>query len=202
VYLGLVALIGATLLTSINQLTHDRIQEQERRAVLRQLGELVAPESYDNTLYDDHYSFKDENWFPGGQAVTIYRARMKAEPVAAVLKMAATEGYNGDILLLVGIDADGVLSGVRVTSHKETPGLGDLIEGGKSDWIFGFAGLSLLNPKPEAWKVKRDGGSFDQFTGATITPRAVVQAVRLALEFYSANKDAVFMHASEGLETE
>jgi len=200
--LGLVAVMGTALLAGVNQLTRERIREQERRAVLRQLGELVTPERYDNTLYSDHYSFRDETWFPGGQTVTVYRARMKAEPVAAVFRLVATEGYNGNIQLLVGIYAGGQLTGVRVTSHKETPGLGDAIESGKSNWILGFAGLSLRNPEPVGWKVKRDGGRFDQFTGATITPRAVVKAVRMTLEFYSANREEIFMHAPEGPETQ
>ena len=197
--LGLVAVIATAVLAGVNQLTRDRIQEQERRAILRQLGELVTPERYDNTLYSDHYSFKDEHWFPGGQTVTVYRARLKTRPIAAVFRLLATQGYNGNIHLLVGINANGELSGVRVTSHKETPGLGDAIESGKSNWILEFAGLSLLNPEPAQWKVKRDGGSFDQFTGATITPRAVVKAVQMTLEFYSANRETVFMHASEGI---
>jgi electron transport complex protein RnfG len=195
--LGLVAVIGTSLLAGVNQLTKQRIRDQERRAALRQLGELIAPERYDNAFYDDHYSFADGAWFPGGQTVTVYRARKNTEPVAAVLRLAAADGYNGKIHLLVGINADGSLTGVRVTSHKETPGLGDAIESGKSDWILGFSGLSLRHPEPSAWAVKRDGGQFDQFTGATITPRAVVKAVRMALEFYLANKRKVFETAAE-----
>ena len=195
--LGLVALIGTAILAGVNQITRQRIQEQERRAVLKQLGELIPPERYSNVLYDDYYSFTDKTWFPSGQTVTIYRARSQGEPVAVVVRLAATDGYNGNIRLLIGINDDGSLSGVRVTSHKETPGLGDAIETSKSNWILGFSGLSLQNPDPAAWAVKRDGGAFDQFTGATITPRAVVKAVRRALQFYAANKNKVFAHAAD-----
>ena len=195
--LGLIALIATAVLAGVNQITRQRIQEQERRAVLKQLGELIPPERYTNVLYDDYYSLADKTWFPSGQTVTIYRARSKAGPVAVVIRLAATDGYNGNIHLLVGINADGSLSGVRVTSHKETPGLGDAIETGKSDWILGFSGLSLRNPDPDSWAVKRDGGVFDQFTGATITPRAVVKAVRRALQFYAANKNELFAHLAD-----
>ena len=198
--LGLVAVIGTALLAGVHQITRQRIQEQERRAVLKQLGELIPPERYDNALYDDHYSFTDKTWFPSGQAVTVYRARKQTEPVAVVLRLAATDGYNGNIQLLVGIDADGILGGVRVTAHKETPGLGDGIEISKSDWMLGFSGRSLRHPELSGWAVKRDGGVFDQFTGATITPRAVVKAVRMALLFYAANKDQLFAQPSDALD--
>ena len=109
-----------------------------------------------------------------------------------VLKIAAVNGYNGKINLLVGINENGTLSGVRVTSHKETPGLGDAIEVERNDWILGFFGRALDNPPPVGWAVRRDGGEFDQFTGATITPRAVVAAVRLALEFFADHKSFLF----------
>lgn len=195
--LGLVAIIGTGLLAGIHQLTRERIEAQERRAVLEQLGQLVAADRYDNALQDDRFDFTDSRWFPGGQIVTVYRARMHGEAVAAVLKLVAPNGYNGDIHLLVGINADGSLTGVRVTAHKETPGLGDALESARSDWIFGFSGRSLQDPEASGWAVKRDGGVFDQFTGATITPRAVVMAVRSALEYFAANKDMLFAQAAE-----
>jgi electron transport complex protein RnfG len=190
--LGLVAVLGTGLLAVINELTRERIEEQERRAVLQQLQEIISPDRYDNALHDDVFSFRDEAAFPGGQTVTAYRARRGGEPVAVILRLAAIDGYNGNIQLLVGIDHDGRLSGVRVTSHKETPGLGDGIEVEKSDWIRRFAGRALFDPPPDRWAVARDGGVFDQFTGATITPRAVVRAVRKALEYFAANRDTLF----------
>jgi len=195
--LGLVAFAATALLAAANQLTRHRIEEQERRAVLRQLGELIPPERYDNALYDDFFTFKDETSFPGNQTVTVYRARKLGKSSAAVFRLAALDGYNGSIHLLVGINEDGTLSGVRVSSHKETPGLGDAIERRKSDWILSFSGLSLANPESAGWAVQRDGGVFDQFSGATITPRAVVKAVRMTLEFYSANKDKIFDHEAD-----
>lgn len=190
--LALVAVIGTSLLAGVNELTRERIAEQERRVVLRQLDEILGAGRYDNALHDDVFTFSDEGAFPGGQMVTAYRARRDGDPVAVILRLAAPDGYNGSIQLLVGIEYDGRLSGVRVTGHKETPGLGDAIETEKNDWILGFAGRSLSDPAPSGWAVAKDGGVFDQFTGATITPRAVVAAVRRALVYFQANREALF----------
>lgn len=190
--LGLVAVIGTALLAGVNQLTRERIEAQERRFVLEQLEQLVSADRYDNAMHEDQISLAAVAGFATGQEITVYRARMAGEPVAVIMKLTTGEGYNGRIGLLVAINADGSLSGVRVTSHKETPGLGDGIELAKSDWILGFNGRSLQHPAPADWAVQRDGGAFDQFTGATITPRAVVKAVRNSLEYFSTHRDALF----------
>ena len=194
--LGLVAVIGTSLLTGVDVLTADRIAAQERRVILEQLGQII-PREYDNSLLEDRIVFSDENHFPKSQLVTAYRARLKNQPVAVVLKFNAVNGYNGNISLLAGINADGTLRGVRVISHKETPGLGDAIEIEKSNWINGFTGKSLKNPEPGLWTVKRDGGAFDQFTGATITPRAVVDAVKLALEYFDLQREYLLETAAD-----
>jgi electron transport complex protein RnfG len=183
--LGLVAILGTTLLAGVHGLTEDRIADQERRMVLKQLGQIVSPDRYDNAMHEDRFTFRDEQHFPRGQEVTVYRARKDGRPVAVLLRFDAVDGYNGPIRLLVGIEESGRLAGVRVTSHRETPGLGDAIDAAKSDWILEFAGRSLSDPEPPGWAVERDGGVFDQFTGATITPRAVVEAVQRALEYYA-----------------
>ena len=190
--LGLVAVIGTALLSGMSALTADRIAAQERRVVEQQLGQILPPDRYDNDLLNDRFSFRDEAHFPKGQTVTAYRARMGDKPVAVILRFDATRGYNGDIQLLAGILADGGLAGVRVVTHRETPGLGDGIEAQKSDWVFGFDGRSLVNPAGTGWAVKRDGGVFDQFTGATITPRAVVEAVHAALEYHDSRRAALY----------
>jgi electron transport complex protein RnfG len=195
--LALVAIIGTTLLAGVHSLTKARIAEQEKRAFLDQLGQLIGPELYNNELQLDLFSFQDERYFPNGQSVVTYRARLDSRAVAVVLKIAAVNGYNGNINLLVGINENGTLCGVRVTSHKETPGLGDAIEVERNDWILDFFGLTLEKPPRESWAVKRDGGEFDQFTGATITPRAVVEAVRLALEYFEKHKPYLFETPSE-----
>jgi electron transport complex protein RnfG len=194
--LGFVAVIGTSLLTGVDALTADRIAAQERRVILEQLGQII-PREYDNSLLEDRMVFSDENHFPKGQLVTAYRARLNNKPVAVVLKFNAVSGYNGKIALLAGINFDGTLRGVRVISHKETPGLGDAIEVEKSNWINDFEGRSLKKPESSLWAVKRDGGSFDQFTGATITPRAVVDAVKLALEYFETNRQFLFEAAAD-----
>jgi electron transport complex protein RnfG len=139
----------------------------------------------------------------GAESTVVYRGRMGDEPVAAVLTPVVPDGYSGPIKLLVAVHRDGVVGGVRVISHKETPGLGDRIETEKSDWVLGFSGKSLSNPQAERWRVKRDGGVFDQFTGATITPRAIVTAVKKTLQFVQQNGDRLYSapkhaQASEG----
>lgn len=194
--LGLVAMAGTTLLTGVDFLTADRIAAQERRVILEQLGQII-PAQYDNPLLDDQFTFSDENHFPNGQVVTAWRARKQDRPIAVILKFNAVNGYNGNITLLAGINANGSLRGVRVVTHKETPGLGDAIEFGKSDWILGFSGKSLGDPEKQKWTVRREGGDFDQFTGATITPRAVVHAVRLALEYFDMNREFLFDSQAE-----
>jgi len=190
--LGLVAVIGTSLLSGVNQATAKRIEQQERRVVLEQLGQIIPPDHYDNVLQEDRFSFVDETWFPQGQQVVAYRARRGGQPVAVILRFVAVDGYSGPIGLLAGIEADGRLAGVRVTSHRETPGLGDGIEIEKSDWIRSFDGRSLGAPPATEWTVRRDGGAFDQFTGATITPRSVVNATRLALEYHERHRDFLY----------
>lgn len=198
--LGLVAITGTALLTGVDFMTADRIAAQERRVILEQLGQMI-PEHHDNQLLDDRFSFRDEQYFPNGQTVVAYRARQQGAAQAVVLKFDAVSGYNGNITLLAGINWDGSLRAVRIISHKETPGLGDAIEIEKSDWALNFSGRSLNNPEPDKWAVRRDGGEFDQFTGATITPRAVVEAVRLALGYFSIKRDYLFDTAAESAES-
>ena len=128
---------------------------------------------------------------------TAYRARLQGEPVAVIFNSVAPNGYSGRINLLVGVYIDGSLAGVRVIKHAETPGLGDGIEIRKSSWITGFDDKSLDNPDADGWRVKRDGGEFDQLTGATITPRAIVAAVRNTLLYYRQNADMIFENGSD-----
>ncbi len=190
--LAVVAAAGAGILAGIHELTRDDIEAQQQRAVLTQLEQVLGPITHDNVLHQDLIRVSDTVLFPGDQLVEIFRARQDGQPVAAVIRLLAKDGYNGDISLLLGVHYDGEISGVRVLAHKETPGLGDDIEFARSDWILGFDGLSLTARPRQQWAVKRDGGGFDQFTGATMTPRAVVKAVRLALEYFESNKDLIF----------
>lgn len=189
--LGLFSMAGTGFVTLAFYGTETRIAENERAALLQNLSALVPDSLYDNDIVDDTVQL-ESNSMAGGYPVTVYRARKAGRPVAAVFSTVAPDGYNGNIKLLVAVREDGTLSGVRAISHKETPGLGDGIEENRSDWILGFADKSLKNPEEKKWAVKRDGGFFDQFTGATITPRAVVKAVKNTLLYYQANKDKIY----------
>ncbi len=190
-FLFLFAAIGTALVAVTFDNTHERIAANEREALLRSLHELIPPERHDNDIFTDIINVTDPD-LGGDEPVPVYRARKDGWPVAAVLSAVAPDGYSGAIRLLVGINLDGTLAGVRVLSHRETPGLGDAIEARRSDWILGFDGRSLNNPEQKLWAVKRDGGVFDQFTGATITPRAVVKAVKKSLIYFQHNRQRLF----------
>jgi electron transport complex protein RnfG len=189
--LGLFAVAGTGLVALTHDGTAERIAENERQSLLRSLHQIISPDAHDNDIYNDTIAVIDP-LLGTNQPVMVYRARLGKLPVAAVIASIAPDGYAGTIKLLVGINYDGSIAGVRVVSHKETPGLGDAIEAERSDWILGFNGHSLREPGEERWKVKKDGGIFDQFSGATITPRAIVAAVRNTLRYYQNNREALF----------
>ncbi len=190
--LALFAIVGTTLVASTHEATAERIAANEREALLRSLHAIVPPESHDNDIYFDVIQVTQPHLLGTTRPISVYRARKDGRPVAVVLTPVAPDGYSGDIKLLVGVKFDGTLAGVRVISHRETPGLGDRIEAERSSWIHQFAGLSVGNPPAEQWKVKKDSGVFDQFTGATITPRAVVNAVFNTLRYFEQHREALF----------
>ncbi|MEH6502839.1 MAG: electron transport complex subunit RsxG [Cycloclasticus sp.] len=189
--LGLFSLVGIGLVSFTHSITHEKISENERLFVLKNLRELVPESLHDNDLLANSLHVSDPKVFGNEQEVTLYRAFKHEQLVAVIASPTAPDGYNGSIKLLVAIKENGELLGVRAVLHHETPGLGDAIDTNKSDWVHSFNGLSLLNPKPKSWRVKRDGGVFDQFTGATITPRAVVKTVLRTLQYYQKNKEAL-----------
>jgi electron transport complex protein RnfG len=191
VALGAFSILGLGLVALISSATEDKIAMNERQSLLQGLKQLVPENLYDNDIVADHILISDLNSHLK-TPTAIYRARKNGQPIAAVITAIAPDGYNGDIKLLVGILEDGTLSGVRVVGHKETPGLGDKIESSRSDWILSFSGKSLINLTDQEWAVKRDGGVFDQFAGATITPRAVVNRVKLTLQYFKQNKEKIF----------
>lgn len=192
VFLFLFAAFGTALVAFTFDNTHERIAANERAALLRNLHVLIPPDTHDNDIFNDVIEVTNADLLGTGEPVAVYRARKQGWPVAAVLTVIAPDGYNGAIKLLVGINLDGTLAGVRVVSHHETPGLGDTIDAQRSNWILGFTGRSLQDPVLKKWAVKRDGGDFDQFTGATITPRAVVKAVKKALVYFERNSQRLF----------
>ncbi len=196
--LGLFAALTVGLITLTWVFTKDRIDDQIRQAEIKALEEILPVQAadgsplYNNDLLATRISLQASKLLGSRTEKQGYAAFKDNTPVAVILPVTAPDGYSGAIHMLIGIHADGSLSGVRVTTHKETPGLGDAIEILKSSWITGFTGKSLQEPKEQGWGVKKDGGEFDQFTGATITPRAIVAAVHRSLKYFEQNREALF----------
>jgi H+/Na+-translocating ferredoxin:NAD+ oxidoreductase subunit G len=184
--LGLVATLAAGLLALGHLATRGPIAERQQEDLSRSLAEVVPARLYDSPLAARP---RDIHTAAGGQ-VRVYRA-LRGGAVTGVAFQVTGQGYGGAIQLILGLDTEGRILGVRVLSHHETPGLGDHIEADKDDWILRFAGRSLGDPPAERWAVKKDGGVFDQFSGATITPRGVVRAIRSGLELFQANRKAL-----------
>ena len=196
VLLFLFALVTAGLLETTYEGTKDTIAAAERRAAEKALLEIVPAERIDNDLLLDTLPIPKAAWqqlglISGGD---LHIARKTNDIVAVIVPAVAPDGYSGAIKMIVGVNQDGSLAGVRVLTHSETPGLGDKVDLKKSQWILSFNDKSLTNPTPDNWAVKKDGGEFDQFTGATITPRAVVQQVRKVLEFVESRRDELFVN--------
>lgn len=194
--LMLVAAMGAALVGLTFTETKDDIKHNEELTLLRKLNNIIPADTYDNDLLLDTIVIKPNFLLNTKEDTLVYRARKNGKNVAAVFTSIAPNGYNGSIRLLVGVKTDGTLSGVRVVKHRETPGLGDAVDISHSNWILGFNNKSLSQPDEKGWKVKRDGGVFDQFTGATITPRAVVKAVHNALLYFEKNQAMLFSRQS------
>lgn len=189
--LGLFALITTALLAVAESALSGRISENAEAALLETLNAIVPANRYDNNLAQSKITLPADPRLGLLKPTEAFVATRSNRIVAFVMPITAPKGYSGPIQLLAGIYTDGTVAGVRVLEHNETPGLGDKIERRKSDWITGFDGKSLGQPDVGSWKVQKDGGKFDQLTGATITPRAVVNAVREALKFYAAEKTAL-----------
>ena len=188
--LAIAGLVATLLLAGTWALTRDRIVAAERRAQMQALEIVLPPDRYDNDLIADTVQVQAAAWL-GRESATVHRAQLRGQPSALVLQTSAPDGYAAPIHLLVAVDQDGRVLGVRVTAHQETPGLGDDIETGRSDWITRFDGRSLGDPSTENWAVRKDGGRFDQFAGATVTPRAVVRAVKRCLDFVARHGDEI-----------
>lgn len=216
--LGAFAVVTTALISLTFYGTNDKIEQQKQQKLLSVLNEVVPSEFHDNPLYANCTQVTATE-LGAKKAHKVYRATLNGKPSALVLEATAPDGYSGDIDLVVGVsvnapefldskDNEGVnkvtqdeskpfenkmtVLGVRVIEHKETPGLGDKIELAVSNWITTFSDRSFSNDNLAPWQVKKDGGEFDQFTGATITPRAVVGAVREALLYAQANQSALF----------
>lgn len=184
--LGLALFAGLTVgvIAVTEVLTRDEIAARKREAELRALLEILPEERFDNAVLEDAIRIRDPRLDPR-DPVRVLIARRNGRTVAAIVPVRVPDGYSGDIHMIVGIRPDGTVAGVRVTEHRETPGLGDAIEARKSDWIESFRGRSLGDPPAAQWTVRENGGAFDAFTGATITPRAVVHGVRRTLQWFA-----------------
>jgi electron transport complex protein RnfG len=190
--LAIAAACSVGLVSVVNDLAQPRIAAVQRAKRVAQLTAVMGPVAFDNDPLTDVISVRDAELLGSSEPQLVHRVRRGGATIAVLVNAVAPDGYSGPIRLLVAVDASGRLLGVRVTDHRETPGLGDRIEERRSDWIHGFDGRSLGDPPAPRWQVRKDGGDFDQFTGATITPRAIVRAVRRTLEFVSRHHDELF----------
>ena len=190
--LAILAAVCSALVALTHAVTAPRIAANEQAWLERSLEPVLQGVAYDGALSESTIVLEPPHGLPGPDPVTIYRVYAGGEPVAALFVVAPRDGYAGTIRLLIGVAKTGKLTGVRVLSHRETPGLGDQIEVSKSDWILDFTGRSLGDPPGPAWTIRGDGGAFDQMTGASITSRSVVKAVRDTLLYFDENREHVF----------
>ena len=196
VLLGGFSTLATALLVAGNIATRDAIEARHKEDLLDSLAQVVPGDRYTNDLLAHPLEIADAD----GRATTVYRGT-RGSDVNALAYEISGQGYAGEIRLIMGLDAEGKILGVRVLSHAETPGLGDKIEVAKDAWILAFDGLALGEPPEGEWAVKKDGGRFDQFSGATITPRAVVKAVRDGLAFFRAHRTELLDPPTETTET-
>jgi len=193
--LAAVAVAAVALVAVVHDRAGPRIEASRRAQELAGLTAVLGGLVYDNDPLADTLLLRDPELLGTDQPLVAYRIRRAGSTVAVLINVVAPDGYAGPIRLLVAVDGAGRVLGVRVLEHRETPGLGDVIEERRSQWIRGFDGRSLGDPPADRWTVRRDGGDFDQFTGATVTPRAVVRAVRKALTYAERHRDELFAAA-------
>ena len=194
---GVIAVGAAALVTGSHEFSRDRIEANRQARLLQDLQSVLDTAVAEAALNPTRIQASDPQRPGYEDPVDVYVVRDEGRPRAAVFPAVAPDGYHAPIHLLVGVSADGIVTGVRVVEHRETPGLGDVIEIAKSDWILQFDGKSLNSPQRPQWALDDVGGSFDSITGATVTARAVVSGVRDALEFYEARSAELFPRATE-----
>ena len=190
--LAVLAAVCTALVATTHSVTAVKIAENEQAYLEASLQPVLEGIEYDGKLSDSTITIPAPHELPGNQPATVYRVYADGKPIAALFVVSARDGYAGPIKLLIGVDSEGALTRARVLEHRETPGMGDAIESSKSDWIEQFNRRSLSSPTEERWLIKRDGGDFDQLTGASITPRAVVKAIKETLIYFENNREAVF----------
>jgi electron transport complex protein RnfG len=187
-----VAASAVVVVYLVMQLTAARIAHNEQAWLEAQINALVPSTSHDNDILADNIALSAPEFLGSNDPVIIYRARRNGLPIAAVMHTISPDGYGGPIELLVAVNYDGEIMGVRILSHHETVGIGNAFESRDSHWLNDFKGHSIHRPDTAGWNVRKDGGEFEQFTSATITPRAIIKAVQRALDFYQRYRDKVF----------
>lgn len=203
--LAIFAIVCTAIVGLVNELTKDKIAAQAQQQLLNTLHSIIEPSRYDNEITQDCVNINSPllgSSTSNKVKQTAYIARKNGVATAIAMTSTAPDGYNGNIELIIAINMDNSISGVRVLKHQETPGLGDKVELRKSNWITIFTEKKLLSKNDSRWAVTKDGGMFDQFTGATITPRAVVKAVKKAALYFNNNKDSLLMLPNSCLTTE
>ena len=196
VTLAIVAAFCTSLVAFTWQQTEDRIEANKKAWLERSLQPALAGLFFDSPVTESMIIIPAPHDLPGSEDAIIYRVFAGETPVAALFVVSARDGYAGPIRFLVGISMDGTVTGVRVLEHRETPGMGDRIEMTKSDWVLQFDGRSLQDPELGQWAIKDDGGEFDQLTGASVTPRAIIKAIKQTLQYFDGNRDAIFSAAA------
>jgi electron transport complex protein RnfG len=189
--LAALAALLTMALAALAHFTEERIARNRQAWLMQRLDALIDPASHDNDLFKDRIHVTAPDLLGTDVPAEVFRVRRGNQPVAIAIRSIVPDGYRGPIELLTAIRYDGTLLGVQVLRHNETPGLGDAFETREPQWLEHFEGLSLNNPPQQRWTVRKDGGDFDAFTGATTTPRAIVKGVRRALEFYRAKRDGL-----------
>ncbi|NIA27335.1 MAG: electron transport complex subunit RsxG [Desulfobulbaceae bacterium] len=199
--LAIIAAICTALVAATYQLTEERITANEKALLEQALQPALSGLFYEGGVSESRLVIPPPHDLPGNDAALIFRVYAKDRPVAALFAVTARDGFSGVIRVLVGVEFDGTITGVRILQHRETPGLGDKIESARSDWIFQFDGRSMGDPKVTGWAIRNDGGEFDQLTGASVTPRAVIKAIRDTLLYFAEHRDEIFAAPSTGDDT-
>lgn len=192
VTLAAIAAICTALVATTYHLTVDRIAANDKALLEQSLHPALSDIFYDSGVSESLLVVHPPHDLPGTEDALIYRVYANEEPVAALFVVTARDGFSGPIRILLGVDIEGIVTGIRILQHRETPGLGDKIVASRSDWVHQFAGRSIGDPAITEWAIRRDGGQFDQLTGASVTPRAVTKAMRDTLVYFETHKDEIF----------
>lgn len=196
--LAVIAAICTALVALTFQATRERIAANEKALLEQSLQPALAGTFYDSGVSESRLVLPPPHGLPGNDPAVIYRVFAGSEPVAALFAVTARDGFSGPIRILIGIGVDGTITGVRILQHRETPGLGDKIESARSDWVFQFDGRRMGDPIATGWAIEVDGGDFDQLTGASVTPRAIIKAIRDTLIYFESHQDELFLTEASG----